>query len=334
MTSGNAALRLVQDPEITSGNTEPRRRGRAPAALPAPYDAVLDSYVAQLAHAPLAAESRTKYAGRVRGYLAWLAEGGAIDALGDPLTRPAARDGAVRDFKRHLKAERRKPTTVNNHLAALADFYTRLGLGPHHVTTEVLPMRAPAALDARQARRYLRAVEACPSARDRALALLPYYTGLRIGEVVALDLLDVRLSARKGELVVTGKGRDGGRQRTLPVHTELRLALTAWLDQRTALPGADTAAVFLNRRGGRLTDRAARTVITDLGTEADLTVDGDEFGPHILRHTFATQLVRKGTDLVIVADLMGHSRLETTRIYTQPTDADRAAALSLLLTDR
>ncbi|KQC34739.1 hypothetical protein UK82_30435 [Frankia sp. ACN1ag] len=302
--------------------------------MPAPYDTVLDRYVAQLAHAPLGADSRDKYAGRVRGYLAWLAAGGAVDVLGDPLAHPSARDGAVRDFKRHLKAERRKPTTVNNHLAALADFYTRLGLGPHHVTTEVLPSRAPAALDARQVRRYLRAVEACPSARDRALALLPYYAGMRIGEVVALDLLDVRLSARKGELVVTGKGRDGGRQRTLPVHAELRLVLAAWLDQRAALPGADTTAVFLNLRGGRLTDRAARTVITDLGTDADLTIDGDQFGPHVLRHTFATQMVRQGVDLVIVADLMGHSRLETTRIYTQPTDTDRDAALGLLLTDR
>ncbi|MEX5637954.1 tyrosine-type recombinase/integrase, partial [Parafrankia sp. FMc2] len=142
------------------------------------------------------------------------------------------------------------------------------------------------------------------------------------------------LSARKGELIVTGKGRDGGRQRTLPIHPELRLALAAWLDQRAALPGADTTAVFLNLRGGRLTDRAARTVITDLGTNADLTIHGDEFSPHVLRHTFATQLVRQGVDLVVVADLMGHSRLETTRIYTQPTDADRVAALGLLLTDR
>ena len=66
--------------------------------------------------------------------------------------------------------------------------------------------------------------------------------------------------------------------------------------------------------------------------EAD--IGSHEFGPHVLRHTFATQLVRQGIDLVIVADLMGHSRLETTRIYTQPTDADRAAALGLLLTDR
>ncbi|CAO5185833.1 Integrase [Frankia sp. AiPs1] len=327
------ALRLVQESETTSGNTTARRRGRTAAALPAPYDAVLDTYVVQLVHAPLAVDSRAKYASRVRGYLAWLVDGGAVDVLGDPLQNRAARDGAVRDYKRWLKSQRRTPATINNHLAALSDFYVRLGLGAHQARTEVLPLRAPAALDARQTRRYLRAVEACPSPRDRAIALLPYYAGLRIGEVVALDLLDIRLSARKGELAVTGKGRDGGRQRTLPIHPDLRTVLASWLDHRATLIGADQTAVFLNRRGGRLTDRAARTIITDLGATADLTIDDEPFGPHVLRHTFATQLVRKGIDLVIVADLMGHSRLETTRIYTQPTSTDRAVALGTLITD-
>jgi site-specific recombinase XerD len=307
----------------------PRRRGRAPTPLPAPYDVVHKRYAELLATAPLAAGTREEYASRVRCYLAWLAQAGAaLSVTGDPLTSPTCRDGAVRDYRIWLKTQCRSPATVNNSLAALTDFYGRIGLGAPHARSEVLPLRAPVALDTRQTTRYLRAVEAHASPRDRAIALLPYYAGLRIGEVVALDLADLRLSVRRGEVVV-GKGRDGGRQRILPVHATLRTVLATWLEVRAGLFGADaTTAVFLNHRGGRITGRAARTIITDLGAHAALTDAGEPFGPHTLRHTFATQMVRDGVDLVIVADLLGHTRLETTRLYTQPTAADRAAALT------
>lgn len=75
-------------------------------------------------------------------------------------------------------------------------------------------------------------------------------------------------------------------------------------------------------------------MITRIGQLAGLGADpAAGFGPHVLRHTFATQLVRSGTNLVLVADLLGHQRLDTTRVYTQPSDTDRANALSALLTD-
>ncbi|MCA2230296.1 hypothetical protein [Nonomuraea aurantiaca] len=76
-----------------------------------------------------------------------------------------------------------------------------------------------------------------------------------------LDLADIRLSIRKGTLRIRGKGRDGGKIRHLPVHPDLRQALQDRLEARTAWKGADTTAVFLNQRGGRLTDRAARDII-------------------------------------------------------------------------
>lgn len=99
--------------------------------------------------------------------------------------------------------------------------------------------------------RWLRAVESWPHARDRALALLPFYAGLRIGDVVTLDLDDVRLSACKGNLRVFGKG---GKTREVPVHSALATLLQAWLDERAGWPGADRErALFLSRRGGRLT---------------------------------------------------------------------------------
>jgi site-specific recombinase XerD len=149
----------------------------------------------------------------------------------------------------------------------------------------------------------------------------------------------VSLSARRGSLRVRGKGRDGGKLRELPLtRPELRTALTHWLDQRPKWPHAqDSPALLLNRRGGRLSDRAARTIITDLGEHVGLGADtsgGISFGPHALQHTFATQLPRGGADPVLVADLLGHAGLDTLRTYTQPDEADRECALKLLTTDQ
>lgn len=275
----------------------------------------------------------------MRAYLTWLAA--ATDAgeiRGDPLTFPTARDWAVRDYRRHLKREHRAATTtINNHLAALDDFHTRLGLGNAAIRREDVTRRtAPRALDARQARRYLREVEHCPSARDRVIALLPYYAGLRVAEIAALNVGDVAISARKGALRVLGKGRGDGAIRTVPLHPELREPLRTWIEQhRHQWPGADdTDALLLNTRGRRLSDRSIRAIITRLGAAADLSSDGDTFGPHVLRHTFATQLVRAGTDLVTVAELLGHARLDTTKAYALPTETDRAEALHALLTDQ
>jgi integrase/recombinase XerC len=350
MTSGNSAEAVRQLLETASGNIG---SGTGPGSTPLPpeYASALAGYQRALRAAPLAPPTRTKYASRVRGYLAWLAATAHLDPDADPdtgpgtdpgaganpLEAPAARDGAVRDWRAWAKTVARlRPATINNTLAAIDDFYTRRGLGPATARREALPRRAPKALSGREVVRYLRAVEHRADARDTVVALLPFYAGLRIGEVVGLDLDDVALSARKGTLRVRGKGRDGGKLRELPLtRPELRTALTTWLTQRPHWAGAgQTPALLLNRRGTRLSDRSARTIITTLGHQVGL---GDEpgggFGPHTLRHSFATQLLRGGADPVLVADLLGHSDLSTLAIYTQPNDDDRERALTLLTTD-
>ena len=134
-----------------------------------------------------------------------------------------------------------------------------------------------------------------------------------------------------------GKGRNGGKERLVPLHAELRAALRAWAyTERPTWPGAsDTPALLLNRRGGRLSDRSARAVIDELIASAKLAENpGTGYGPHARRHTSATQLVRGGTDLVTVAELLGHTRLDTVRIYTLPSQCERDAALDNLSSDR
>jgi integrase len=148
--------------------------------------AVLEGYLSWLEGRPLAARSRQAYAHQVRRYLLWLGDRSPVD--GDPLADGDARDWAVRDYKRHLKAvERWKPASVNLALAALDSLYTQLGLGRPVVRREDLPASAPRALSEEQQRRLLRMCERA-SARDRAIVVVLLYTGLRLAELVALDV--------------------------------------------------------------------------------------------------------------------------------------------------
>jgi integrase/recombinase XerC len=284
------------------------------------------SWLDPLTAAPLAAQTRRTYTSKVRQYLAWLAR---ADLDKDPLTSAEHRDWAVRDYRTHLQAVlKRSPATVNNALAAVDDFYIRRGLGPASAARIEIPAATPRAVDARAQLRYLRALQACPSPRDQALALVPFYAGARISEIVALDVEDVARSARKGVLRILGKGE---RVRHVPIHPQLHAALNGWLAERADWPGAkDHPALFLNQRGQRLSVRGAHDIVVGIAAAAGLD---DDTTIHILRHTFATTLVRGGTDLVIVAELLGHARLETTRGYIRPSAEDRTRALDLLLVD-
>ena len=236
----------------------------------------------------------------------------------------------MRDYRTHLQAVlKRSPATINNALAAVDDFYTRRGLGPASAARAEITAAAPRALDQRAQLRYLREVQRCSSPRDQALALVPFYAGVRISEIVALDVDDIARSARKGVLRILGKGQ---RVRHVPIHPQLRSALAGWLDERDDWPGAkNSPALFLNQRGQRLSVRGAHDIVTAIAAAAGLD---DHATVHVLRHTFATTLVRGGTDLVIVAELLGHARLETTRGYTRPSAEDRTRALDLLLVDK
>ena len=145
-----------------------------------------------------------------------------------------------------------------------------------------MPRHAPRALDPRAKLRYLRAVVACPGARDRAIALLPRYAGTRIAEIRALDVAARRLSARKGEIHLVGKGE---KSRTVPVHPKLGEALAAWLAEQPSRRGADPAALFTSGRGSRMTTDAIADVIDAITRAAGM---GDHGTSHVLRHTFGT----------------------------------------------
>lgn len=148
--------------------------------------------------------------------------------------------------------------------------------------------------------------------RDRALLELLYGSGLRIAEACGLDLGDVDLAA--ATVLVTGKGR---KQRQVPLSEPAVTALEVYLqDARTPLlkrgKGQAAEALFLNLRGARLGPRTVRASLARL-----LRAEGSPVvSPHVLRHSFATHLLDGGADLRSVQEMLGHSSLATTQIYT------------------
>nr|CEL13409.1 Site-specific recombinase XerD [Kibdelosporangium sp. MJ126-NF4]CTQ99098.1 Site-specific recombinase XerD [Kibdelosporangium sp. MJ126-NF4] len=309
--------------------------GPPPTAVPAAFTKLFADYARAVStpSGPLDPDTVRAYRSRVRQFLAWLADtsdAGGID--GDPLTDPHARNGAVRDYRTHLRTvAKRKLSTVNAHLTAIDDFYRHLGLGPAMVKRQELPKAAPRALPNRARTRWLRAAQRADP-RGKALAYIGYHAGLRSGEAVALDLDDVRISAREGVLIIRyGKG---GQYREVPLRPQLRTALQEWITDRAQWPCAtENPAVFLNRRGGRLTTRGAYDELKKIAIDANLEFgrDGD-LTPHALRHTAGTNMIRGGQDIVTVAKILGHS-IETARRYSLPTEADKQAAIERLAVD-
>ena len=143
--------------------------------------------------------------------------------------------------------------------------------------------------------------------RDHAIFEFLYGCGLRVSELVGLDLLDVDRAEQW--LRVRGKGR---KEREVPFGKQAAAALERYLEARKAT--AAEKAVFTNHRGTRLTDRAVRSIVK---LYASLLQGDDTLHPHSLRHAYATHLLGDGADLRSIQELLGHARLTTTQRYTQ-----------------
>ncbi len=146
--------------------------------------------------------------------------------------------------------------------------------------------------------------------RDLAILETLYATGIRVGELVGLDVDDVDRSRRT--LRVLGKG---GRERTVPFGVPAERALSAWLDEgRSALVGGSSgSAAFLGARGKRIDPRTVRAVVHRTASAVE---GGADIGPHGWRHTSATHVLEGGADLRAVQEILGHASLATTQIYT------------------
>ena len=145
-------------------------------------------------------------------------------------------------------------------------------------------------------------------ARDRAMFELFYSSGLRLSELVGLDLHDLNLQA--GEAQVTGKGN---KTRIVPVGQQALAAIAAWLPHRLPLARADTLALFISQRGARLTPRSVQLRLNRWALQAGLS---QHVHPHMLRHAFATHVLQSSGDLRAVQEMLGHASISTTQVYT------------------
>jgi integrase/recombinase XerC len=144
--------------------------------------------------------------------------------------------------------------------------------------------------------------------RDRAILELFYSSGLRLAELVSLHIADLDL--HDGTVRVTGKG---SKTRVVPVGRHARDALAAWLAERRAVHGPDETALFVGHSGRRVSPRTVQMRVKAWARRQGLDIN---LHPHMLRHSFASHLLESSGDLRAVQELLGHSDISTTQIYT------------------
>ena len=149
--------------------------------------------------------------------------------------------------------------------------------------------------------------------RDRAMLELLYATGLRVTELVSLDVADIHMDDLRPYVRCMGKG---AKERTNPIHEQAASAINDYLnDSRAALvKGRTESALFVNRRGERLTRQGFWLILKQYARDANIT---SSVTPHTLRHSFATHMLRGGAPLRSVQELLGHANISTTQVYTQ-----------------
>ena len=287
----------------------------------------ITDFVAELRRQEVAPKTVASYRSDLAGFARRF-----VDATGEDFGAARVTPTDVREYRAHLRAVQRRPAaTVNRRLAALRRFFgwaQATGRVRERPTAGVkgapCAPRAPKSLAKRELDRLLRAAEQDGNTRNLAILLTLRHTGLRVGELCNLRLADLTISERKGSVAVrSGKG---DKDRTIPLNNDVRLALTAYLAVR---PAISTDHVFIGQRGDPLQTDAVQLLVRKYARRAGMT----GVTPHILRHSFGKHLLDAGTDLVTVSRLLGHERLETTAIYTQPTAQDLATAVARLERD-
>lgn len=286
-----------------------------------------ETYKEALAKLPLSAHTTRAYETRLQHFLGFL--GTHLDEYPDALTNGHTRDYVAREYKQYLKLMlKSSPHTVNAYLTAIDSFFSFVGLGKAKTGRENLPQLAPQALTPKEQKDFLRAIERCKRPRDRAIATLLFYTGIRIGECKDLNEDDVLFTERKGILKV--RNGKGGAYREVPLNTVCRSSLQEWLDERREkYPKVSRQGFFLSNRGTRLSVDGIDHLVRRLAQDARL----ESVSAHTLRHTCLTNLIRDGADVVLVAQVGGHKKLETTMRYSLPTHSDMEAALNGIVKD-
>ncbi|MCZ7526027.1 MAG: site-specific tyrosine recombinase XerD [Acidimicrobiia bacterium] len=267
----------------------------------------------------LSANTLSAYRRDLRRYAAYLRSRDVRDptAVGEPLV--AAYVDELRCARADDGRRRFAPSSVARALVAVRSFHrfcVEEGIATDDPTEEVgaptVPQGIPKALSEPEVEALVSGVTGDDprSLRDRAILEALYATGIRISELVGLDLGDLDLT--DGLVRVVGKG---DRERVVPVGRSARAALEVYLEAgRPELLRRATPAVFVNARGGRLSRQSCWKIVRRAGERAGL---GERLSPHVLRHSCATHMLDHGADIRVVQELLGHASLSTTQVYTK-----------------
>ncbi len=249
----------------------------------------------------------------------------AVNLPGEEMNRRLLGIGTeqVRQFMSELRDKNYCKSTVARKLATLRSFFKFLVRRGYLTSNPVAPIRTPKqdkrlpkCLAVEEIERLLANPDTNTllGARDRAMLEVLYSTGMRVSELIALNINDIDLQTNT--VRVAGKGK---KQRVIPLGPGAVQTILHFLDLRrndTRAPGFDGDALFINKHGQRLSTRSVRRKLDKYLLEAGLDLS---VSPHTLRHSFATHMLRRGADLRSVQEMLGHQSLSTTQIYTHLT---------------
>ncbi|MFH0983631.1 MAG: tyrosine recombinase XerC [Planctomycetota bacterium] len=268
--------------------------------------------------------TETAPSGYAGGYAAELTTGTAVVVATDMKQKLVGADTEqIRRYLAHLGKMDYSKSTVARKLATLRSFYKfclRRGYVQANplaaIRTPKQEKRLPKFLDLEQISKLLQTPDDSTllGARDRAMLEVMYSTGIRVSELVDLNLTDVDLMGQA--LRVRGKGR---KQRVTPVGPTALAAINKYRERRQADPraaGFNQEALFVNKHGQRLSTRSVRRKLDKYLAQAGMD---PTISPHTLRHTFATHMLDNGADLRSVQELLGHQSISTTQVYTHVT---------------
>lgn len=283
----------------------------------------IDAYLAELALENASPHTIRNYREDLEQFLDYFSPPETEPPLPRDIDALAIREwlGSLYDRKLNVITIRRKLAAVRS----LFKFMMRSGAisinAARLVRTPKAPRSIPAVMTAEQANALVDGVSAGKlerpfPERDLVIFELLYGCGMRISELVGLNLEDIDFSQRW--LRIRGKGR---KERDAPFGSKAASALERYLAKRTPFR-PDERALILNHRGRRLTDRGARQIVK---LYAELLAGDSSVHPHSLRHAYATHLLADGADLRVIQELLGHARLSTTQKYTQLSLTDLMA---------
>lgn len=224
----------------------------------------------------------------------------------------------IRGFVRSLHGKGLSARSLARLLSAWRGFFNYLIRDCGYTANPCIGIRAPKmdkalpqALSVEQAMRLMEiSHDTLAAIRDQAMLELLYTSGIRLAEMVNLDVTQVLPALTSGEITVTGKGQ---KQRVVPLGKFAIAALQAWLAVREQLARPAETALFVGARGQRIAHRVVQLRLKQWGITQGIT---SNVHPHLLRHSFATQVLQSSGDLRAVQEMLGHSSISSTQIYT------------------